>query len=266
MGVITRLAKLEGSGGRAHGRSMDSKLARYYRSALSKFVWLIALLGAAVNLLISWASERFGQDSVIADVAGSLLSFGVIASLFLFAEKKIRTRLWRLAYPEWDLSGKWSGETRYEKCFDLNISGPNDTFQPFERPNDVILEQDCLEITVVAAVSPTSRGSWYSLASEFEVLRTGPTVRYAYRVDYGGVPGFPHEAVGYEILNVVEPILGKRPLRLSGSFSHCMRGQGPVYSGSVAFSRVDEIPASRWKRFVIFLGTRIAKFGKPTVE
>jgi len=245
---------------------MENKLARYYRSALSKFVWLIAVFGAAINLAIRWLSEQLGPDSLLVDALGSLLSFGVIAGLFLLAEKQIRTRLWRLAYPELDLTGKWSGATRYEKRPIPEISGSKDDFVPFERPNDVLLEQDCLDISVAAAVAPSSTGSWYSLASEFEVLKTGPTVRYAYRVDYGGAAGFPHEAIGYETLSVVEPTLGVRPIRLSGSFSHCARGQTPVYSGSVAFSRIEEAPRSKWVRVGIFLGTRIAKFGKPKVE
>jgi hypothetical protein len=247
---------------------MENKLTRYYRSALSRCVWLIALFGVGVNLLVGWASRTWGTDNWGTHLVEGLLSSGAIAGLFLFAERQIRTRLWKLAYPELDLDGTWSGATTYERQHISSTGSTSDpSFAPFERANNVLLVQNCLTIAVKASIAPNKKGNWHSLASQIVDSETGPSVRYAYYVDYGGASGFPSEVIGYETLSVVNPTPGVRPEMLSGSFAHCARGQAPVFSGSVAFFRSQEPKEpAKAEKFARWVGTRIAKLGKPKVE
>lgn len=239
---------------------MESRLVVYYRNAMSRCVWLIAFFGIGVHWAIGRLALAYGANSWAVVGAKNLLSFGAVAALFLFAERAYRTHLWKLVYPELDFSGVWKGSTTYERR-QIPVNGATAEFVPFEAPNDVLLKQDCFSISVLPTVSPTQTGSWRSLVAG---LGEGPSVRYAYLVDYGGKEGFPHEAIGYETLSVVGPEEGSRPRRLSGSFSHCARGQAPVYSGSVAFELRGGSRKS--KRIFNWFLKAVAYLGKPGVD
>jgi hypothetical protein len=231
---------------------MDHKLVRYYRSALSRYVWLIVFVGAWLNVGLWVASDYVGGNAILKKLVSGLLSFSVIAWLYLRGEKAIRTQLWRLAYPELDLHGRWSGATTYARRHDVSATQSAQVFQPFHKPNDVLLRQDCLGI-----------------ASGFEESQAGPCVRYAYHVSYGGEPGFPDAADGYEELRVQSPSPGKRPTLLQGTFAHCASGSSPWYSGSVSFRLVEEASpasASMRRRLCLALATVLAKLGKPRSE
>jgi hypothetical protein len=231
-----------------------------------RFVGLIVLFGIGVHILTVVATTHWGADSRVVHLLPTLLSSSVIGGLFLFAEKQIRERLWKLAYPELDLDGTWSGGTSYNIRY-IPADTPMNPFQEFERPNKVLLRQNCHHIVVSSTAAPGDSGHWSSLTADLVIEPNGPTVRYAYQVVYGPSSGlFPPEAIGYETLSVLNPVDGTRPVQLRGSFYHCARGQRPVYSGSVAFTRESkEIPSSGWRRFCLWLGRLIANYCKPSV-
>jgi hypothetical protein len=250
---------------------VSSRPIRYYQNALTRCAWLIAVLATAangilewLNPVLEWISVQLGLNQQLAPYVGRLaLSIGVIGGLFLLCEKTIRETLWRLAYPELDLNGIWSGETTYNRRH-IDAAGGTSPFTPFSRNNDVLLKQDCLGISVGAtkAPGPDEVGAWYSLAAELSDDKEGPVVQYLYYVNYGDMEGFPHEAKGYEALRVLNSTAGVRPAHVHGEFAHCAQGQIPVYSGTVKFERIAPPSAPGfWRRagmaFLTFIARRL---------
>jgi hypothetical protein len=212
---------------------MDDRLARYYRNALSKGVWVITFLGVYLALTAERLAGILGDDSMWVDLLRSGLSMSVIAASFLFLERRVRTKLWKLAHPELDVSGIWEGETTYQI---QQVAGDGESaegYEPETTPHEIQFVQDCLTLRVGPTVAHDYPGSWFSLVAGFGENQ----VRYAYRVNYGKSPRRPSSATGYEELQLTALEKGQRPTELTGIFSHCAWGQKPVYSGTVRFNR-----------------------------
>jgi hypothetical protein len=214
---------------------MNDVLFRYYRQSLSRVIPVIAL---AVGALIAFGwSPKTNQlfDKVIAIIT----STAAIGGLFLMFEKLVRVRLWRIAYPEFDFEGRWSGHTNYLSVYGGSTM-TNQGFCAFSTVHDIQFEQDCLSIRVVYDESEAFLGWNSTLATIFnEGGRTG--LRYAYEVTYRKGKNtdyrLPDKSSGLEELFVVGPKVGRKPSRVTGTFSHALSGSTPMYSGTVEFTR-----------------------------
>lgn len=243
---------------------MENKLIRYYRSALSKGVWIITFFGVYLALIAEILVDKLGEDSIWVDLIRSGLSMCVIATLFLLFEKQVRTRLWKLAHPELDISGIWKGETTYQ-VQEINKKGcHSDDYKPEISSHEIRFSQDCLNLKVEPTVAENYPGAWFSLVAGFGKDQ----IRYAYQVNYGNTPNRPDSAVGYEELNIIETDAGQRPIKLAGTFSHCAGGQRPVYSGTVSFHRdvSTEKPTKKSIRLLNKCTKVVALLLKPRVE
>lgn len=206
---------------------MQRVLFRYYRVALARVAWIIALVAVGVGaLLLQIDGARW---------LTSLLSVGVVAAVFLGCERLVRIHLWRYAYPHFDFSGKWVGATNYKPV--PETPGSDRGGDGFTVHHEIVFAQDCLGIEVIPSDGKAYEGGWNSLVCS---LTHGGCIEYAYEVNYDGSPRFPIDALGYERLKVIDSQTSDgRPTRLTGNFYHCVRGKWPVYNGTVRFERVE---------------------------
>ncbi len=243
---------------------MNEKLSRYYRSAIGKGVWIVTFCGVFIALTAERLSGIIGRDNIAIDLLRSLLSMAVVATVFLFFEKQVRTRLWKHAYPELDVSGNWTGETTYQIQQIPEEGKKPEDYEPETVDHRIEFDQTCLTLKVKPTLVKDYPGAWYSLVAGFE----GNELRYAYQVNYGNAPNRPESATGYEQLQLMGTEDGKSPAQLTGTFCHCAWGQRPVYSGTVTFRRQPPREDRRGvfsRTWTICVGL-FAKFLKPRVD
>lgn len=166
----------------------------------------------------------------------------------MFSEKLVRQSLWKIAYPELDFQGTWQGHTEY--CFQyLEHQENSDTkFIPFKKHHDIRFKQDCLSVRVDYDETEAFHG-WNSTVATIFHNNGTPGLRYAYEVQYKqGIDKdekLPVSSKGFEEILVVGTEEGKRPSKVTGSFSHSCDGPRPIYSGTVSFQRnLDETKRS----------------------
>jgi len=207
-----------------------AELLRYYSTRLISLLVVIAAGVVLLDTIIEpWMATKLGSGHWLIELeknlGGKLWPIAVLGAGAVI----IRRYLWRLERPELDFSGVWEGVTRYQH---IRI-GTGEV--PFEGRYKVRMDQDCLSIKIVPSTGE-SFVNWGSLALE---LPDQDTLRYAYWVSYSDRTKFPEDAVGYEEMRVTARDKRNRPIEMTGNFYHCARGQTPVYSGSVKFTRTD---------------------------
>lgn len=214
---------------------MNDVLQRFHRYALSRVVWPLSLI---VGLLfaVGWS---FAPDGPINRLLGPLTSAAAVGGTFLFIEKLIRTRLWRIAYPEYDFQGTWIGHTEY--CHqDGATEKENQDFRPFKKEHLIRFKQDCLSVRVDYDETAAFQG-WNSTTATLLNEKGKVGLRYAYEVIYRQGEerdkNLPNTSRGLEEIFVVHGVAGKRPQRVTGSFAHTTDGPSPRYSGTVEFNR-----------------------------
>lgn len=247
---------------------MNEILQRYHRYALSRVTWALSVV---VGLLFA---TGFGltSDSILIKAIGFVTSVSVVGGVFFLFEKLIRIRLWKIAYPEYDFQGTWSGYTEY--CIPEGVSKKvKAEFQPFKIYHDIRFKQNCLSVMVDYDVTESYQGWNSTIATLFnEEGKVG--LRYAYKVTYRKGESrdnrLPLTSRGLEEISVVESEEGKMPLKVSGTFTHTTDGPNPKYSGTVEFSRkVEETDKeTRWyEKLLDKLEYAIVKFWlKPPAE
>ncbi len=217
---------------------MNDILQRFHRYALSRVVWSLSLVMGLI-FAIGWS---LAPDSPINSFLGPLTSAAAVGGTFLFLEKLIRTRLWRIAYPEYDFQGTWIGHTEY--CHqDGATEEKSKEFYPFKEEHPIRFKQDCLSVMVDYDETDVYQGWNSTIATLFnEKGKVG--LRYAYEVTYrqGKVKNrnLPNTSKGLEEIFVVRGVVGKRPQRVTGSFAHTTDGPSPRYSGTVEFDRKED--------------------------
>src|SRR5262245_21226020 len=120
---------------------MNNILHRFHRYALSRVVMPLSLIVGLV-FAVGWS---LAPDSSLNIFLGTLTSAAAVGGTFLFLEKTIRIRLWRIAYPEYDFQGTWKGHTEY-CCRDGVIDG--EEFHSFKKEHPIRFKQDCLSVMV----------------------------------------------------------------------------------------------------------------------
>ena len=215
---------------------MQDKLHKYHRYALSRLVWALSIL-AGLLLAYLWS---LAPDSFINRLLAPLTSAAVVGGIFLFSEKVVRQSLWKIAYPELDFQGTWQGHTEYCcQYLDSQDSSESKTV-PFKKYHNIRFKQDCLSIRVDYDETDAFHG-WNSTVATIFYEKGIPGLRYAYEVKYKQGTAkdekLPVSSKGFEEILVVNSKEGKRPAKVTGSFSHSCDGPKPIYSGTVSFQR-----------------------------
>lgn len=241
---------------------MNNVLQRFHRYALSRIVWPLSLL-VGVAMALGW---QLAPDSVWSRLLAPLTSAAFVAAAFLFVEKKIRLQLWKVVYPELDFEGTWEGGTQYARQQVLAQS-PEVPFKSFRKDHQIRFRQDCLNVWVAYDETEHYQG-WNSTVAT--LVNDGQRVglRYAYEVRYKEGEGhderLPSHSRGLEEVFVVESKESGRPSRVTGGFAHAVDGPRPLYSGTVAFDRLEdekrETGKSRLVRWIV------TKWLKPPAE
>ena len=122
---------------------MNKELQRFHRYALSRVVWPLSI-AIGVLVALGW---QLAPDTFWSSLIATLTSAAAVGGAFLFIEKKIRVGLWRIAYPEFDFLGTWSGGTQYVHQL---VRDPGDrlAFTPFDKSHKIRFKQDCLNVAV----------------------------------------------------------------------------------------------------------------------
>ncbi len=230
---------------------MNDILQRFHRYALSRVVWPLSILVGLV-FAIGWS---LAPDNPLTNFLAPLTSAAAVGGSFLFFERLIRSRLWKIAYPEYDFQGIWNGHTEY--CNPECVSEEEKTnFQPFKKYHDIRFKQDCLSVMVDYDETEAYQGWNSTIATLFkEKGRVG--LRYAYEVTYrqGETRDgrLPVTSRGLEEISVVASEEAKMPLRVTGTFAHTTDGSSPKYSGTVEFSRkIEKIDrVARWYENIV---------------
>lgn len=212
------------------------ELRRFYRKTLG--VVAVALVGLAVALhqakstLPGWVPEwardaaRFALDTKI-----------LVVAVLGVTEVLTRKWLWRYRHRRLNFHGVWRGITTYETRWCGDGQKP-------ERVSDMKVEhlasidQDCLRIKV-APTQASKFATFKSIAADV----VDESLCYAYAVDYregAEDANFPNHVVGYEQLAVVSVDERGAPSELSGWFAHCLQHHGPLYTGTVTFTRLSK--------------------------
>lgn len=222
---------------------MNDILQRFHRYALSRVVWPISLVIGLI-FAIAWS---LAPDSPWNRFFGPLTSAAAVGGTFLFLEKMIRTRLWRIAYPEYDFQGTWLGHTEY--CHQDGVSEEQrERFIAFKKEHPIRFKQDCLSVLVEYDETEAYQG-WNSTIATLFKEKGKVGLRYAYEVTYRQGEArdgkLPNTSKGLEEISVVRGMEGKRPDRVTGIFSHTTDGPSPRYSGTVAFDRQIDVTELR---------------------
>jgi hypothetical protein len=220
-----------------------NELLLYFSSRLMALAAAVAFGAVAVETLLRpYVLQQLGAAHWGVTVIGYANSRPAIVGLLAAGVYLVRKVTWKIEKPELNLSGRWRGETAFTVV--RSGSGAPGHVTTY----DVSIEQDCLAIRIVP-----SRGdefvNWGSLAIE---LSDKDTLRYAYWVTYSDSSRFPEgSVVGYEEVRVTGRDDRGRPIELTGTFDHCARGQTPLYSGHVRFTRLSPAATgsfwSRWR-------------------
>ncbi len=214
---------------------MNDILQRYHRYALSRVIWVLSIIVGLV-FAVGW---DLAPNNLVNKIIGFITSVAVVGGVFFFFERLIRTRLWKIAYPEYVFEGTWSGHTEY--CSPEGVLEEEKIkFQPFKKYHDIRFKQDCLSVIVDYDETEAYQGWNSTIATLFkESGRVG--LRYAYEVTYRQGESrdkrLPETSRGLEEISVVASEEGKQPLRVTGTFAHTTDGPNPKYSGTVEFSR-----------------------------
>lgn len=242
---------------------MNNVLQRFHRYALSRTVWPLSISIGAITA-VAW---QLAPDSAWSRIISPLTSAAAVGGVFLWLEKRIRLHLWRIAYPELDFAGTWSGSTQYDHQ-QVKATGDETTFAPFKKLHEIRFKQDCLNIAVDYDETADYHG-WNSTVATLVTESKGRVgLRYAYEVQYrqGAQRDarLPVESKGLEEVFVVDSQKGHRPRRITGTFTHTADGPRPRYSGTVAFEReIEESEASLRSRLLRLL---VTKWLKPPAE
>jgi len=223
---------------------MNDDLQRFHRYALSRTVWPLSLIVGFI-FAIGWS---LAPESPINRFFGPLTSAAAVGGSSLFFEKLIRTRLWKIAYPEFDFQGTWIGHTEY--CHQDSVSQEEkNKFKPFKKLHPIRFKQDCLSVMVDYDQTEAYQG-WNSTIATLFKEKGKIGLRYAYEVTYRQGEAkdnkLPNTSKGLEEISVVAPIEGARPNMVTGTFAHTTDGPSPRYSGTVEFKRQKDRHESRY--------------------
>lgn len=230
---------------------MNEILHRYHRYALSRVIWALSIfIGFLFAIGLGLAS-----DNLLNKVIGFVTSVAVVGGMFFFFERLIRIKLWRIAYPEYDFQGTWSGHTEY--CTSEGMSKKEQAeFQPFKISHDIRFKQDCLSVMVDYDETKAYQG-WNSTIATLFKEKGKVGLRYAYEVTYRQGESrderLPLTSRGLEEISVVASEEGKMPLRVTGTFAHTTDGPNPKYSGTVEFNRQieEDDKEARWYESIL---------------
>lgn len=214
---------------------MNEILQRYHRYALSRVIWVLSII---VGLLFA-LGLGLESDALLDKAIGFATSVAVVGGAFFLFERLIRIRLWKIAYPEYNFQGTWTGHTEY--CISEGVTEKEKTeFQPFKIYHDIRFKQDCLSVMVDYDETDAYQG-WNSTIATLFKEKGKVGLRYAYEVTYrqgdSGDERLPSTSRGLEEISVVASEEGKMPVRVTGTFAHTTDGPNPKYSGTVEFSR-----------------------------
>lgn len=212
------------------------KLNEFYKSQLRTLtIFLAALAIFIVKVIIPEVAKLFPsrgvEDLIFDSVAPGSILFGIV---FLVSERFIRNYLWKWKFfhQDLDFSGEWLGTTYYAH---LEVESPKvvkKDFSPFYSQHKINIEQDCIRIAIV----PSPGNDFVNWGSIATALNDDGSLKFAYWVVYNDPRKFPDQARGYEEMKVLKRI-HKKPILMSGFFSHCAEGQSPVYRGKTIFVR-----------------------------
>ena len=201
---------------------MTNKLQRFHRYALSRVVWPLSF-GVGLLTAFLW---QLAPEKPWAKILSPLTSAAAVGGAFLFVERTTRLKLWRIAYPELDFAGTWSGGTQYNEQ-QLGETGSVPSFQPFTKNHQIRFKQDCLNIAVDYDETEDYHG-WNSTVATLASDGDRVSLRYAYEVTYRKGERrddrLPSRSRGLEELSVVDSREGCRPNRITGTFAHAVDG------------------------------------------
>jgi len=209
---------------------MKSELYTYYLKRFSALALGVALFAALVpSVVVPFISSNFGDESYLL-VPIEWLSSRIALVVYLVAgEWLIRNRLWQFEMAEFDFQGVWNATTHYSNAA-LTLGRSHESFSS---SHQAIITQDCVQIEI----SPTESGGYLNWGSSSIRIEDRNTLIYSYWVNYQDDVRFPDRAQGVERLKVVKRDQKGRPIRMSGTFSHCAEGQSPIYYGRVEFEK-----------------------------
>ena len=207
------------------------KLIDYYTKSLLGLAGAVVAAALLVpTVIVPYLEKMLPTIHWSGKLASGLTSGTVVGLILAVGEWFIRTKLWKIWYPELDFSGKWTGYTKYTHVHIGKTKQP----VPFATEQEVVIRQDCLSLRLVP-----SEGLDFKFKSRaINIQDDGAQLVYAYLVEYAaGIEDRPPEAYGYEWLDVVKTPEGKRSRVLNGKFGQCALGQKPVFSGEVHLFR-----------------------------
>ncbi|MDR0917500.1 MAG: hypothetical protein LBN02_09990 [Oscillospiraceae bacterium] len=215
-----------------------NKLHKFYQKGIV-ISFIIAFLVSyfAVTPIVKLILSRISDPAISALISHLISMFignGVLLYLF---EKIVRTRVWRLFYPELCFDGKWSGSTTYtEKWTKTDGSFPIDS--PLNEKEEIHIKQDCLSLKIVP-----SESDGFTWSSAFATLSDSGDLDILYEVTYKDKlkrQGYPSKLFGYEKMHVDRSVTAasKKPLSMLGEFKHCLNPEAiAIFSGEVEYHR-----------------------------
>jgi hypothetical protein len=216
---------------------MDN-LKDYYVNRIKELVVIIAMLSGTISSqVIPILTQEYASDSIIMWAIRVITSTAAFSALFIICENFIRNKLWKMENPEYDFSGKWVGTSIYEI---VEGDGP----PPKPLVCELNVEQDCLSSKLSPVKGGPYASNWGSIAFEIDLDKEG--LSYAYYANGLSEAYYPsctndrlptQQIKGLEETKVIKRDEKKRPLELSGTFSHCAQGQKPLYRGTVNYKR-----------------------------
>jgi hypothetical protein len=223
-------------------------LRAFYTTSLATLATLIAAFTIFVTSHIPLVQAKFGDGKLGDDIVKCLkllVSSTVLGVIFSFGAWVVRTRLWKWRYARSNVSGAWYGITTYDRL----VSGASTAPLPHRSVHPVEIVQDCCSIEI-GRRDADDYAAWHSVACNLVERESSLVLEFAYTVSYKNEnekpPRFPPHAIGFEEMSIVQyasrfkrwPLsVLEVPIRMSGTFAHCVDGDGPRYAGTTVFVR-----------------------------
>jgi len=213
------------------------KLRVFYQHYTRICAGLLAIGGVLIGQYVL----PFIETHLVTTFVGKILTVFVTSSalfglLFIGSCWIINKWAWTLFHNKLNFSGKWEGCSYYTKIEIGKDGVSHNKKSNVVNSHSVNIKQNCLEIQIETSHGPDIL-SWRTLATNL----SDDILRYAYEAQYNEAKVGKKEAKGYEEMRVLQRNRWKKPILLSGVFSHCANGERPIYSGKVVFFRKENV-------------------------
>ena len=223
------------------------ELEEFYNNARKAILQIFIILWILYSVLYVFLTEHviiipslWPQPEIVSYALSHVLGYGaptglMIAAYFLLMDYVDKV-LWKIKFPNYDISGEWTDITTYTKVFDNNGSR---NIQMQDLPSSVIINQTCHKVTIEPSVG--QHFTWGSLAADWD-SNNYLNILYAveYKTSLQVTKDYPEKRYGFERMHIKTSGLGKKskPTVMEGKFWHCVRDDGkPIYMGDVIYQR-----------------------------